>query len=654
VNGGTTAADVYDDILIGAPYYDGGQAGEGRAFVFYGSSSGFSETPDWGFESDIANAHLGFAVSSAGDLDNDGWNEIIVSAPEQPVGSNPVGYVYYFFGRQSGLPSSEDYTHSGGTTNGKFGYSLSYGNINGDVYNDVFIGIPGSTDDLGGTDTVGRVMGLCASSSTSPTTAPYLCWSAYGNQDDSGFGEAMTVVGDVNNDGYDDLLAGAPDWDDSQTDEGAAFLWLGSSTCSSSTHCDETFPSADWMVEGNQDNAHLGKAVSSAGRINSDNYDDFLVGAPGYDKPAPDGVTDAGLVSLYYGGAAPLDTTADWTVYGDQWSNASFGASLSRAGDFNKDTYNDVLVGAPDYNYKHTLGGRAFLYFGTSSGLSSTYKMEMTGDFTSAHTGTLGQPSDFNNDGYGDFLVGAYGFNKVLLFEGSDWYDGLSASNDGPTDLGQATQLSASLAIGENANTDYEWQFGDGSTTTGEVENHTYGAAGVYTAQVTVSDPRKTIKATTKVTVREKFNLSTGVGSFTTDDGQLTVDWSSGLPGGLEMYYTPLEQPSWSTGGLKTAGVAFKLSCEDKNGDPVTDFSPPLELTVSYKDSDIPPDTDEKDLKVKRFDEDKHNWVAVHKLTQDTNANTITVVLDHLSEFLLVSEADLLPNMVALPLTFKN
>jgi hypothetical protein len=100
--------------------------------------------------------------------------------------------------------------------------------------------------------------------------------------------------------------------------------------------------------------------------------------------------------------------------------------------------------------------------------------------------------------------------------------------------------------------------------------------------------------------------------------------------------------------------VVFHLDTVDTNGDPVADFSPPLELVVSYEDGDIPLGTDEKDLKVKRFDEDKNNWLAVHKLTQDLSANIITVVLDHLSEFLLVSEADQFPNVIALPVTFKK
>src|SRR5438034_1355257 len=108
-------------------------------------------------------------------------------------------------------------------------------------------------------------------------------WTAVGHQSGVGFGGSVASAGDVNGDGYDDVIAGAPSYDLGAIDEGRAFLFLGSPAGLSIA--------PDWTVEGHQSYAYFGSSVASAGDVNGDGYDDVIAGAPTYDRG---GVTDEG------------------------------------------------------------------------------------------------------------------------------------------------------------------------------------------------------------------------------------------------------------------------------------------------------------------------------------------------------------------------
>jgi hypothetical protein len=72
--------DGYADVIVGAPYYDNGETDEGRAYVYHGSSSGLSATANWTAESNQASAYFGYSVSTAGDVNGDGYADVIVGA----------------------------------------------------------------------------------------------------------------------------------------------------------------------------------------------------------------------------------------------------------------------------------------------------------------------------------------------------------------------------------------------------------------------------------------------------------------------------------------------------------------------------------------------------------------------------------------------
>src|SRR5690606_6601105 len=113
------------------------------------------------------------------------------------------------------------------------------------------------------------------------------------------YASTVAIAGDVNGDGYDDVLVGAPSYDGGQNYEGRVFLYEGSSSGPSTT--------ADWSVESNASGATFGLALAAAGDVNDDGYDDVIIGAPGYS----DG---AGLAVVYYGASQGFNLIADWYV----------------------------------------------------------------------------------------------------------------------------------------------------------------------------------------------------------------------------------------------------------------------------------------------------------------------------------------------------
>ena len=172
------------------------------------------------------------------------------------------------------------------------------------------------------------------------------------------YGFSVSTAGDVNGDGYSDVVVGAHVYDNGQTNEGRAYLDLGSATGLSSTPA--------WTTESNQAEARYGVSVSTAGDVNGDGYDDVVVGAQNWDTTSPK-KDDAGKAYLYLGSADGLSTTPSWTFEGDQ-ADAWLGDFVSTAGDVNGDGLADLLIGAYRYNHPQQHEGRAYVFLGTTAG----------------------------------------------------------------------------------------------------------------------------------------------------------------------------------------------------------------------------------------------------------------------------------------------
>jgi hypothetical protein len=399
---GDVNGDGFSDVIVGADLYDNGQTDEGRAFVYHGSASGLSLIAGWTAERDQAGARFGISVSNAGDVNGDGYSDVIVGAERYANGQTREGMAFVYHGSSSGLSLAANWTAEGGQISAFFGSSVSTaGDVNGDGYSDVIVGASGYSDALtvGGKVFVyhGSASGLSAAANQTMTV----------NQSGAFFGSSVSDAGDVNGDGYSDAIVGASYFDNGQTDEGRAFVYHGSASGLSAT--------ASWTAESDQAFARLGQSVSTAGDVNGDGYSDVIVGAHLYDN----GQTDEGRALVYHGSALGLSLTANWIEETDQ-SSSSFGYSVSTAGDVNGDGYSDVIVGAYEYSdFQTPYEGRAFVYHGSPSGLPAAANWTAEGNQTSASFGwSVSTAGDVNGDGYSDAIVGANVYDNGESNEG--------------------------------------------------------------------------------------------------------------------------------------------------------------------------------------------------------------------------------------------
>jgi len=434
---GDVNGDGYSDVIIGAPWYDNGKTNEGRAFVYYGSASGLSATPDWTVKGDQDSAEFGYSVSTAGDVNGDGYSDVIIGAHWYDNEYYDEGCAFVYYGSSSGLSTVPNWTAEGNQSYAEFGYSVSTaGDVNGDGYSDVIIGAPWYTNTQSGEGLAVVYYGSDSGLSTVQN------WRVEGDQEFAVLGWSVSSAGDVNGDGYSDVIIGAPWYDNGDYDEGRSFVYYGSSSGLSTTPA--------WTAEGNQANAEFGNSVSSAGDVNGDGYSDVIIGADCYDNHE----TNEGLVVVYYGSGSGLSTTSDWSAEGNQ-KNAEFGTSVSSAGDVNGDGYFDVIIGAPWYDNVKSDEGRTFVYYGNSSGLSDAPNWITEGNQGRAMFGTsISTAGDVNGDGYSDVIIGAPWYDNENYDEGRSfvYYGGSSGLvEDKYTDSHKEFYLSVKPSISNQA-----------------------------------------------------------------------------------------------------------------------------------------------------------------------------------------------------------
>jgi hypothetical protein len=391
--------DGYTDVIVGAPHYSNGQDIEGRAYLYYGSATGVKPLPAWTFESDLANCELGWSVASAGDVNNDGYDDVLVASEFCVVPRH--GRVYLFLGSANGLSPSYAWMKEGGGSEESFGWSVaSAGDVNGDGYADVIIGAPWATYDE---DHEGRVYVFYGSESGLPDTAN---WTKESDVHWSGLGVSVASAGDVNNDGYGDVIIGHDFLDNPEVDEGRVYVFLGSASGLAN--------SPVWQYENNHAGSGLGESVASAGDVNNDGYDDVIVGGFRYTNP---GVKE-GVAYVFLSSASGLSLTPDWTVESNQ-DYAEYCQSVTSAGDVNDDGYADVLVGAPWYSHGENFEGLVFLYYGSPTGLLPYPVNYAECNQVQANMGySVASAGDVNGDGIADMIVGAQNYDGGQENEG--------------------------------------------------------------------------------------------------------------------------------------------------------------------------------------------------------------------------------------------
>lgn len=389
---GDVNGDGYDDIVIGAPFFTDSEEAEGLVAVYYGSAAGLSLIPDWFDLGEQAGASFGYSVGTAGDVNGDGYDDIIAGAPffDHDEFISDRGIVAVYHGSAAGLSVNPDWIVEGGLYDTQFGHSVSTaGDVNNDGYDDIIIGSPfynhGEPQEGAAAVYLGSASGL----SLTPS------WHAESDRAATEFGYSVATAGDVNGDGYDDVIVGAPCYGNPQPYEGAVAVYHGSASGLSLV--------PNWGDESDTEDTRFGHSVGTAGDVNGDGYDDIIVGAPYYTH----GQNREGGIAIYYGSASGLSINPNWGDEGD-WENAQLGNFVGTSGDVNSDGFDDIIVGAPLYGHGEPSEGAAVVYYGSAQGPTINPVWMDEGDQVAAEFGrSVGTAGDVNGDGVSDVIAGA-------------------------------------------------------------------------------------------------------------------------------------------------------------------------------------------------------------------------------------------------------
>jgi hypothetical protein len=388
-------------------------------------------------------ARFGCSVSGAGDVNRDGYSDMV-------VGSSASGNAaYVIFGQEAIYPNTFDVTVLSGNSNPKgfklteitdkhFGYSVSTVNdINRDGYDDIIVGGNGvayvifgqgnpfpNTFDAANLSSISDPKGFKLINSNAISAGGF--W----------FGSSVSSAGDVNRDGYDDMIVGASG---ENSQQGAAYVVFGQSSA-----FPDTFDVANLSNTSNPQGfkltitnaVRLGISVSSAGDVNRDGYDDMIVGASGSNSnlnAAAYVIFGQGSVfpnSFDVGNLKGISNPSGFKLIG--YYSSSFGYSVGKAGDVNRDGYDDMIVGAQGEN---SAQGAAYIIFGQSSAFPDTFNVEILNGNTNpsgfkltnsyynngasvSFGWSVSGAGDVNKDGYDDITIGAVNANRAYVVFG--------------------------------------------------------------------------------------------------------------------------------------------------------------------------------------------------------------------------------------------
>jgi hypothetical protein len=370
--------DGYADVAVSAPSTN---SHVGQVAIYLGSAAGVAATS--------AAVLPGQVMASAGDVNGDGFGDLVIGLDG--------GEVAIYLGGPSGLSTAPDITLSTPPSAAYFGGPVAgVGDINRDGYADLVVG--GSLPNHTGAVYVflGSANGPAAQPSASLIgTTPY-----------DHFGFALASAGDVNGDGYGDVVVGDT-WNSTAT--GHVYVYLGGAGGVAHTPI-ATFTGT--LGDG------LGQALSTPGDVNGDGYADLLIGA----FQTAGGAT--GAAYIYPGQPGGVGASPMVTLLG----TLSFATSVAIVGDVDGDGFSDVAIGAPtESGAQNSFEGRVYLYAGGVNGPSASPSATLSSTGTYLFGAALGGPGDVNGDSLADIIIGAPGLPSQCVAPEVDFFLGAIA-----------------------------------------------------------------------------------------------------------------------------------------------------------------------------------------------------------------------------------
>lgn len=386
--------DGFADVVIGGNDSSILLAETRSVFIYHGAASELPIDPSVSLSNpdDTQGGNFGVGLAAAGDVNGDGFGDLLVGAYTQDGSEPDVGAVFVYHGSADGISPRPNASLVNPSVGSRFGGVLAgAGDLDGDGFADIIVG-----------SAFGRASGIrehafvYRGSSDGIALLPDQTIFSPGEGELDRFGSALAGAFDANGDGFADLAIGAYGYDDSGGRVGAVFVYHGSRTGVRGE------PS---ITLGNPDDVGsriFARAVASAGDVNGDGFADIAVGAPSFSEPE--------RVHVYFGGEGGFPAVPGATLSPpEDQVGARFGYAIAGPGDLDGDGFADLVVGASIYAAPEVSEGNAFVYFGSAGGVDATaVTLDNPLDQDDAQFGDrVARTGDTDGDGYSELLVGA-------------------------------------------------------------------------------------------------------------------------------------------------------------------------------------------------------------------------------------------------------
>ena len=449
---------------MGAAYANTDEVnGSGQAYVIFGTNAGFNESFEVstldgsnGFQIDGINSgdRLGSVTAPAGDINDDGIDDILISAFRSTVdGSFAAGETYVIFGSSGGfgetlklseLNGLNGFSIQGDGSRDYSGGSLAgLGDVNGDGIDDFATGASGANSS--GKSDVGEVYVIFGDDGISPASISVTELNGTNGYIIEGrdAGDSLSIageIGDINGDGINDLFLSARNGDENAYNSGEAYVLYGRSEIGAARIDLSDFDSTQGFMINGAEERNFMNAIGSAGDFNGDGVDDFLLTTRPNITSSNGNFVSAGHTYIVFGQSGGFNEAIEVSeLDGTNGFAISNGSTAASAGDINGDGFDDLIMGLNQgANDDPSTSGQAYVIFGFSTDLSGSAENDV-----------------LNGSFLGDEIFGLDGDDELLGGRGNDLLIGGAGADilDGGDDFDIASYLTSSSGVSVDLST---------------------------------------------------------------------------------------------------------------------------------------------------------------------------------------------------------